>query len=424
MDKFGKYYFTVSLVTLFFLATFGLGIAVGKWRFWPYPLLTAAQTVLVSLVETGTISPKDRLVKPAADAPRERISISNAESVPVGYYAFSGWEEQDKRYVAWLYNRVGEMLHTWSINYLMLDPDGPSNQSDAPHGLQVLSDGSIVINYSRGDVLARLDTCGQPVWVRSGVFHHMISVDEDGSMWTWRGDATAYGHHQYLLNFDPETGSTIREISFIDDIIRNSDYASMVFGVHPDFEPRNYEKDPPKSEDIFHPNDIETLRSEMARMFPDFEAGDLLLSFRNLDLVTVIDPDEFELKWWSHGPWKYQHDPDFTVDGKISVYNNNTSREYSDIVKIDPSTRVMTNESLRRSLSFYNGWMGSHQYLADGALLVASPGEGRAMVLSETGEKLLEFNNVISADYNGRIQNAVWLPENFFDSMPSCSNTH
>ena len=52
----------------------------------------------------------------------------------------------------------------------------------------------------------------------------------------------------------------------------------------------------------------------------------------------------YDIKWWSHGPWLIQHDPDLRSDGKISVYDNNPDRGSSQILTIDPSTREVFND--------------------------------------------------------------------------------
>jgi arylsulfotransferase ASST len=115
-----------------------------------------------------------------------------------------------------------------------------------------------------------------------------------------------------------------------------------------------------------------------------FEAGDLLISLRTIDLVAVVDPDDYRVKWWSNGPWIGQHDPDFASDGTISVYNN-TGR---------------------------------------GRVLIAVPGEGRAIEVSADGRLLMEFNNLSRAgtSYNEYIEEARWVASDYFPAVPSCTN--
>lgn len=42
-----------------------------------------------------------------------------------GYYAILGWDDAKRRYSAWLYDTRGQLRHTWPIDYVALDPDGP-----------------------------------------------------------------------------------------------------------------------------------------------------------------------------------------------------------------------------------------------------------------------------------------------------------
>jgi len=396
------------------------GVLVGAYNYWPFHTLDQIKNIVKTFTETGTLSPENLLVIPAQDAPRERITTYGASQLQEGYYAFLGWDNQAKHYTVWIHNHKGEKLHTWKIDYTSLDPDGPLNGSDMPHGLHILPDGSLILTFEMGDVMARIDGCGKPVWVKNGIFHHSLEKDDDGNLWTWRGKGSSYGDHQYIVKFDPENGSTLKEIDLMEDIIRPLGEGASIFNVRPDYKTRDIDKDPPENEDIFHPNDVDVLLSDIEDAFPDFVAGDLLLSFRKINLVAVVDQDTKRLKWWSHGPWRFQHDPDYTSEGKISVYNNNTHRGRSEIIKIDPKTREVTNELLNGDINFYNGWMGKHQYLPNGTLLLVSSGEGRALVLSKNGTKLFEFNNIASAKHNGHVENGLWLPKDYFDSIPSC----
>jgi len=416
-----KKIFVLSLGFLCLSAIFSYGVLVGMYKYWPYDTLIQFKSAAKMLFVHESVVSEDLFVTPASDAPRKDITIYE-DTVQKGYYAFLGWDNREQKYSVWLYDDKGEKLHTWKIDYTSLDPDGPSNGTDMPHGLHVLSDGSLIVNFGRGgDVMARLDSCGQAIWVKDGIFHHSIEEDDDGAMWTWRGKGNSYGHYQYIVKFDAEDGSTIKEIDLIEDIIRPLGERSSIFGVRSDFQLMEFDKDHPKKYDVFHPNDVDILSADIEEAFPDFNAGDLLLSFRSIDLVTVIDPDSNRLKWWGRGPWVYQHDPDFTADGKISVYDNNTGGDRSEIIKIDPVTREISNDLLTGGFFFYNKWMGKHQYLPNGNVLLVSAGEGRVVVLSNDGRKLLEFNNIISEEYNGHVENGMWLPENYFDRIPSCS---
>lgn len=426
-DTFSKRLFFVSTIFIASLAIFSYGLVVSRFQIWPYAIISEIFNVSKSLVSFGKIIPHGLILEAPADASRQRFAIHRPDLATGGYYAFMGWNEHSEGYAVWLYSTEGELLHTWTWEYKSLDPDGPLNRSDMPHDMAVLHDGSIIVNFDDGDVMARLDACSQLIWTKRGVYHHSLTRAEDGNYWAWRGEGTPISQYHYMEKFDPDTGEMITEIGLVEDIINNSAIASTVFGVRPDFQFSRFEKGPPPIEeekyDIFHPNDIDVLYSDLAGKFPDFRAGDLLLSFRNLHLIAVLDPDTKKLKWWSHGPWRFQHDPDFTSDGKISVYNNNSGRHRSEILKIDPLTREVRNDLFSGELNFYTEYMGKHQYLPNGNILVTVPGEGRIIEVTDKGMKVLEFNNVATefVNHNYQVENGIWLPEDYFKQLPRCS---
>jgi hypothetical protein len=214
-------------------------------------------------------------------------------------------------------------------------------------------------------------------------------------------------------------------LALVEDVISKSDPTHNLFGVRPDYEFRKMSHDPEDEElDIFHPNDIEELSPALARNFPMFASGDLMLSFRNLHLVIIIDHTDHSVKWSSQGPWLFQHDPDFRPDGKISVYSNNTGRERSEILLIDPKTRQVSNDLHGSGFFFFSKFRGKHQYLPNGNVLIVVPEEGRIVELSSDGRKVLEFNNIspFGDRYNEDVENAMWLEAGYLQKIPSCQD--
>jgi Arylsulfotransferase (ASST) len=412
-DRFSRISFFLSLAVLVMLGVFVYGIAVGWAKVWPHSTLRIIVDHLRSVYMAGAWQPRDRFVWAPPGAARKRMVLSSPDLFEAGYRAIMGWNGQS--YGVWLIDPQMEEIHYWPINYETLDPDGPSMGSDEPHGMKILEDGSILVNFDRGDVLARLDACGEPLWVKKGIFHHSIDRAEDGTLWTWRGDQSAYGEYQYLVNIDATTGQTIEEYSLLDDFVNGSPEQRQIFAV-----PGGYRYSRQNGQDLFHPNDVEALRSDMAGEFPHFRPGDLLVSFREIHLVAVLDRVTKQVKWWQNGPWRFQHDPDFASNGKIIVYNNNRDRGRSDIIAIDPDSREFDVAYSDGDLHFYSGTAGKVQTLPGGALLIVVPDEGRVIEASWSGELIFEFNNVWSESVNAYVVNAVWLPKNFFNKEPSC----
>jgi hypothetical protein len=282
-----------------------------------------------------------------------------------------------------------------------------------------------MIGFDNGDVMARLNACGEPMWVQPGIYHHAITRADDGTYWIWRADGSHYAQYHYMVNFDPATGETLREIGLIEDVISKMGPDAGIFSIRPDHPFVRIDQDPENRSaiDLFHPNDIDVLSASYAPLFPAFEAGDLLLSFRELHLVAVLDPDTHVVKWSRRSPWIAQHDPDFTADGYISVYNNNSGRGRSEIVKVRPQKQKIVNAFFDGELEFYSATMGTHQYLPNGNVLIVVPGEGRVLEVTAGGDYVMEYNNVSSkfAEYNEHVENGVWLPPDYFSTSPACS---
>jgi hypothetical protein len=415
----------ISAAFMLVVAAFAYGVAVAHYEIWPFRLIQDSSYAFGSIVRAGEVVPRGRRIEPPEGAARQAFTVHDPARIGDGQFVFLGSDDSTQTYSAWLYDTAGRKLHTWRIDYHALDPDGPSSDTDMPHAFQVLSDGSAIVAFDGGDVMARIDACSQPIWIREGIFHHSMTVADDGSIWVWRAEGSHYAQYHYLTNFDAATGATIREIGLIEDIIQRLGPNASVFGVRHDHAFRHLDADPEgKDLDFFHPNDVDVLSGSLAPQFPMFEPGDLLLSLREIDLVAVVDADTAELKWWSVGPWIKQHDPDFLPDGRISVYSNNTGRGRSDILKIDPKTRSVSSDLYDGAAHFYSAEMGTHQYQPNGNVLITVPGEGRVLLVSATGDPIMEFNNVSSQlpEFNEHVENGAWFPPGYFAAIPECAN--
>lgn len=418
-QKNAKLIFMLSIIFFVVFGSFAYGLVVGTYKVWPYDFINRMKQVIVSLYATSTISPVNRLHPAPPDASRVRIRMTS-ELMP-GFLAIMGYDNKNNQFAIWLFDEKGSEVYQWPINYTRIDPDGPSHNSDAPHGLSVMPDGSVMVGFDKGDAMARLDLCGQPVWIKKGIFHHVMSPTKDGSFWIWEAEDHPNGHYHYLIKVDSETGHTIKKISLKDDVILKNQENALTFSIPPDFEFRRFDGDPGAvGQDIFHPNDVEELSEEMAIHFPQFNPGDLLISLRHLHLVAVLDSESNDVKWARHGPWRFQHDPDFIENGTISIYDNNKGMERSKIIEVDPLTNKIWYRFPDADFSFNNSSMGTHQRLPNGGELISVAMEGRVLVANPDGKLVFEYNNIVSEELNASIQNAVWLPSDFFDIPLAC----
>lgn len=345
------------------------------------------------------------------------FKVVRPEALMPGYRLIMGYDIDLDTYSVRLYDTAGEVRHTWPLSYSAL-AGKPGAEELNTHGMVAYPNGDLVVNFGdEADLMARIDVCGKPKWVEHGAYHHSIDIDDDGLLWTWFSPDNQNAQRQYMVALDPDTGETVKSIALEDIAAKSIDNLTNLtlpvgFKFHKGFRGQQ--------DDLFHPNDVEPLRAEMADEYPMFEAGDLLVSFRHLSLIAVIDPDTLEFKWVGYGPWRQQHDPDFIGGGKISLYDNALFRNRSNILIVDPETGKIDTVFTTDESNYYSPAQGKQQMLPDGSFLIVVPAEGRVLEISGDGELILDYNNIKTDGVNARVLNADWVPEDFFTTFPSC----
>jgi Arylsulfotransferase (ASST) len=274
----------------------------------------------------------------------------------------------------------GTIVNHWVIKYTEIWPKRHFLRDAVPltdwnvfiHGIIALPDGSIVFNFDTGASLVKMDRCGKVKWKLGDGIHHSVFLAEDGTFWVPLGNLIA--------QISPK-GKTLRTINPTAMILKN--------GLEGIFFIRDVKRA------VTHPNDVEVLSSKDAPAFPLFEAGDILYSMRDINLIMVFDPDTEVVKWYQHGPWLRQHDPDFLPDGTISIFNNRMGYGASNIMTIDPVTREteIIYEAPPSDPRFYTGQRGKHQHLANGNILITATHDGRAFEVTREGEIVWEYIN-------------------------------
>lgn len=332
-----------------------------------------------------------------------------------GYMLVAGLskDQDNTAFSVLLYDEEGQPRHAWPVDYSRLDPEGLKPLNVMLHGMEVFEDGSIVVTFDAGNAIARLDACGEPMWVRNEGFHHSIHRDGTGGLWAWRDNV--------ITRLDEETGEVTETLSLEDDILmvdgeENGAIALRSF-IGGEEQKLSYTGDP------FHANDVEPLSPAMAAAFPQFRAGDLLISLREINMIAVVEPGTGRLKWWQHGPWLKQHDPDFQSDGTITVYDNGSGTGASKIYRVDPVSRE-TEVVFRGGgdTPFYSWQRGKHQVLETGNILVTEAQRGRIFEVTAQGDLVWDREMVWDADRNLIVTEARHVPVEFFANggMPRC----
>lgn len=401
-DKLPQVMFAGSLI----FAAFSGGLYAGMWNHWPAPPLRALYGDIKDLQKYWKNDlglEASRHLVPAYTTDRERFRVADAAEMPDGYLAVIGLTpDRDTLNSVIMYDAEGREAHVWPVDYRKLDPDGRDPENVFLHGITINDDGSLFINFDAGNVLARIDACGNIIWKTQGHYHHAVSTSYDGTIWTLRDNS--------IEQLDGATGERIREIKLVQDLMKKYNRQGIM-GIRTEESADRIIF----SGDEFHANHVEVLTPELAAAFPEFAVGDLLISFRSLNLVAVLDGQSYDFKWWSTGPWHRQHQPHFTKQGTIVVFNNNMSFGKSNILEIDPVTRqVNTVFAGTADLPFYTFRRGTHQRLDSGNHLITESERGRAFIVTPDGRLVWEYNNIYDENRNGVIARTIYLKKDFF----------
>lgn len=310
-----------------------------------------------------------------------------------------------------LIDAEGRTVHHWTIDRRALFPDSmelrrtPSHK--VLHGSLLLPNGDVMVNVDYVGT-ARVDACGDVLWRLPAQNHHSIARAGDESFWIPgtssepRATTDRYPDGfpgletpvwQDLVLQVSAAGEILDRINVL-DLLYSNDLHQYLARAH-----MNENVDGPRTDDLTHLNDVEPLDASMADDYPLFDAGDLLISLRNLHLVLVFDPDREAVKWHASEPLIMQHDPDFLGDGWIGVFNNNTDFSTrgamlggSQIVAFQPHTdstavRFPTAHSER----FYTQKMGKWQLLENGNMLLTEAQAGRVVEVTPDGRTVWEL---------------------------------
>jgi hypothetical protein len=176
--------------------------------------------------------------------------------------------------------------------------------------------------------------------------------------------------------------------------------------------------------DVFHLNDVEPFPASMKPGF--FQRGDMLVSLRNSSVVLVFELSTMKIKFITIGQFVRQHDPDFVDGNTISVLDNNSVVDGSDLkiegVHGQSRIKTMTAPSFEpqtyyEASDFYTPILGRHQWLSNGNLLITDSWHGRVFELDPQKTIVWEFMNMASNYETSAIQEAQRIPTALSDTV-------
>lgn len=391
----------VSLAALAFLYGF---LSCG-WGWFPSSQLTRA------LAQARRVATPPAFVAPRVHDRQGARTVVADRAPPGATLVASNWRSDDWLPGLRLIDRRGRVLHEWRIDPVALFGGGDEDPSAADrglaeheiHGTYLFPDGDVLVNVEHVGT-ARLDACGSVRWTLPRRTHHSIARAEDGTFWIPAGsppddaspDAGAprlpEDTYRYRILHVSAAGEVLSEIDVMEVLFRN--------GLERFVARARYTGEAPlPGVDLTHLNDVEPLPSSVAPTYEGFEAGDLLVSLRNIDMVLVLDPETGRVRWHRDGPWLQQHDPDFMGDGWIGVFDNardgterGTLLGGSRVVAVHPATdSVRVLFPREGSEEFYTKYLGKWQGLDGGSLLLTEGNAGRVLEVDPDGSTVWEW---------------------------------
>ena len=419
-----------------FLLILVMGYLVSSYRVWPHPIIKNGIEAAYDLSDNlygyfGLLPTRHVFPEPRQGS---GVTVHKPAKMAPGVTFVSGFF--DNRHAMKVLAGDGRVLHRWDVNFGKIFPSPnhiqpahhrpPSEWFTHIHGAYPLSDGSVVFNFDQHG-LVRIDACSNVMWAVNRMTHHSVSRAADGSFWV---PARVYQKHvlerlplirapffeDQLIQVSAD-GNVLREISLLELLNKND--------LHGIVSPMGVQEMGNLYDDFMHTNDAEVLSADVAAAFPQFDAGDIAVSMRNLNLIFVFDPRTERVKWYQIGPWWRQHDPDFLKDGTISIFDNRTDDTDfgnlmggSRIIKIDPVTRATTTTYSQpqggKQRRFFTNIMGKHQPLANGNTLITESTGGRFFEVTAGGEIVWQFINRFDDAQVALVTSAIRLPQTFF----------
>jgi Arylsulfotransferase (ASST) len=325
---------------------------------------------------------------------------------------------------AYLIGMNGEVLHEWRRPFSTVWDQSAQVRRPQPDS-HVYFRKAVV--YPNGDLLAiyegvgdtpygyglvKLDRNSEVIWKYLAHTHHDVDVGPDGRIYVLTHELTdrpldGFDNlapprlDDFLVVLSPD-GQELKKISLI-DAVAASDYPHLLHTVS------WY-----AVADPLHANGVDLITEQDAARFAFGRAGQILLSFRELGAIGVLDVEDEKLVWATRGPWIGQHDPDILPNGNVLLFDNyghfDKPEGRSRVIEFDPATMQIVWQYVGTAAQPLDSTIrASQQRLANGNTLITESSGGRILEVTREGEIVWQFiNPVRGGEQNGKIPIICW----------------
>jgi hypothetical protein len=304
----------------------------------------------------------------------------------------------------------GRVLHEWRRPYSSVWNETAKVKKPQPDAyvyfrkVKMFANGDLLAIYEGvGDTpygygMVKLDRNSNVLWRFLDYTHHDFDVGPDGRIYVLTHDFSKTPTPDFdnlqnpriedsLVVLSPD-GRELQRIPLLEPVAK-SRYRHLVHTVS------SYSVGDP-----LHTNDVDVISKAAARNFPYGKPGQVLISFRELNAIGVLDLKLKRIMWMARGPWIGQHDPDILPNGNIVLFDN-----YGQFEGAGGASRVMEFNPRNMTIVWqYAGDAGNRfdsnirseqQRLANGNTLIVESNAGRILEVTPAGRIVWQFVNPV-----------------------------
>lgn len=301
----------------------------------------------------------------------------------------------------------GHVLHTWRRPFSTVWDAATSMSKPQPDShvffrqASMYRNGDLLVVYEAvgdtpyGYAIVKLDKNSDILWRYFGRAHHDVDIGPDGRIYALTHDIVDvpadFGRlatprlEDYLVVLSPDGEEQLKLP--LTDLVKRSNYQHLLHTVSA------YSVTDP-----LHTNTVAVITEAVAAHFPHGKPGQVLISFRELNAIGVVDLERKELVWATRGPWIGQHDPELLPSGHILLFDNygnyHSPEGISRVIEVDPHTLgIVWQYAGTATRPLASEIRSAQQRLPNGNTLIVESDGGRLVEVTPAGDIVWEFLN-------------------------------
>jgi hypothetical protein len=361
-------------------------------------MAVAAFPSLTKQVLTGAPSAKTSV----ADRFPGQYGLQRTAFIDDGYLLLAAVDSRSGRSTVRLVRLLdGAVMHSWVPNSEEIARRGPRTRHFVQRRLGrvframaplLMPDGGLVIHNQVGPI-AKIDSCSKTQWVLDYPFHHSLSIDAAGNIWSpIIINRSSFDERTYPSFMDDGVAmlspdGKLRYVKSVAEMLVEGGHQGLLFGAG------SYDTDP------VHLNKITPALAST----PYWRKDDILLSLRHRSTVLLYRPGERRIVWLRTGPWLNQHDARFVGRSGVSVFGNDGIRMGPDAYRqmnnpelvVFPSghsTIYVYDFATDRTMAPYDRLLDELELMADREGVSAILGNGDVFVEESMSGRLMRIS--------------------------------